>query len=131
MKFARPTHRRPAESVIPMINVVFLLLIFFLMSARMTPPQPIDVTPPTANADTQAAAETVLFMAADGQLYFGDAIGDAAFDAFVQTLCVDQCRGTEIGTLRADKQTSGAAVANLMTRLGQAGLTQIELVTLP
>jgi len=41
MEFARPRHRRPLEPIVPMINVVFLLLIFFLMSAQIRTPRPV------------------------------------------------------------------------------------------
>ena len=48
MEFA-PASRphTPRESVVPMINVVFLLLIFFLMTAQITAPTPVEVTPPS------------------------------------------------------------------------------------
>ena len=38
MEFSTPRMRRAAEPALPMINVVFLLLIFFLMSAQIAAP---------------------------------------------------------------------------------------------
>lgn len=46
MDFAPPKRRPRAESIVPMINVVFLLLIFFLMTAQIAPPDPFEVAPP-------------------------------------------------------------------------------------
>ncbi|MGR3522560.1 MAG: biopolymer transporter ExbD, partial [Paracoccus sp. (in: a-proteobacteria)] len=34
-----------------MINVVFLLLIFFLLTAQIAPAPPFDVTPPDSRSD--------------------------------------------------------------------------------
>lgn len=38
MQFDLPQRRSRPESVVPMINIVFLLLIFFLMTAQIAPP---------------------------------------------------------------------------------------------
>ncbi|NHX27772.1 biopolymer transporter ExbD, partial [Escherichia coli] len=46
MQFPQHPRRDRGENIVPMINVVFLLLIFFLMTAQIGPPAPIDVTPP-------------------------------------------------------------------------------------
>ena len=71
--------RRPArESIIPMINVVFLLLIFFLMTAEIAPPQPFAVTPPRASTAAPAARGVTLYISAGGQVGFRDRTGPAA-----------------------------------------------------
>ncbi len=44
MQFPDDTPRRGGDNLLPMINVVFLLLIFFLISAEMTPPEPFEVS---------------------------------------------------------------------------------------
>jgi periplasmic protein TonB len=46
MDFGSPPRRPRAESVVPMINVVFLLLVFFLMTATIAPPDPFASVPP-------------------------------------------------------------------------------------
>ncbi|MBL4543543.1 MAG: biopolymer transporter ExbD, partial [Rhodobacteraceae bacterium] len=55
MRLAAPRPTRPREPVVPMINVVFLLLIFFLMAAVIAPPEPFGVTLPRAAADDPPA----------------------------------------------------------------------------
>ncbi|MEM1152412.1 MAG: biopolymer transporter ExbD, partial [Pseudomonadota bacterium] len=37
MRLRAPDRKRRAENYVPMINVVFLLLIFFLMTAQIAP----------------------------------------------------------------------------------------------
>ncbi len=41
MDFRDPPRRKPEENLLPMINVIFLLLVFFLMAARLTAPNPL------------------------------------------------------------------------------------------
>ena len=49
MDFAPRRPARPArENIVPMINVVFLLLVFFVMTAQIAPPDPFDIAPPEA-----------------------------------------------------------------------------------
>lgn len=120
MRFAKP-HRRPLpESVVPMINVVFLLLIFFLMSARLAPPPPLDVALPHATAEDRAKEDSVLYLNAEG-IMMGDLRGDAAWLALAR-LAPDQML-----TLRADAALPGAEVAKTLARLAGLGIVHVEL----
>ena len=120
-----------------MINVVFLLLIFFLMTAQIAPPMPFDVTPPNAAAQGDPAeADLTLYLSADGDLGYRDVRGPAALDALQQTLaelCGTGACGDNRPTLilRADGAVEGALLARLMPQLAQAGFSQIQLVTVP
>ncbi len=138
MQFPDPPRRQPTGSIVPMINVVFLLLIFFLMTAQIAPPVPFEVAPPRVEAQGDPAeAEFTLYLGADGELAFLDANGPAALDALQQALA-DMCAFGDCAdtmphslTLRADGAVDGAAVARLMTQLAQTGFSQIQLVTVP
>lgn len=135
MQFTDPPRRKPSDSIVPMINVVFLLLIFFLMTAQIAPPVPFEVTPP--NVQTQgdpAEAELTLHLGAGGKLGYLEAQGPAALDALQQALG-DLCAsgacaaGAPALILRADGAVEGAALARLMPQLAQVGFSQIQLVT--
>lgn len=124
----RPPRR---ETILPMINVVFLLLIFFLISARLTPPEPFAVTVPEAAEGDPGEAPMTLFMDATGQLGFRDALGEeaalAALAAALDTAAVRDASPRVL--LRADKSVPGAAVAALLPKLGALGLSDVSLVT--
>lgn len=109
--------RRAGESVVPMINVVFLLLIFFLMSAVIAPPDALDVTPPTGTADERAEPGDALLMDAQGTLAFGTVVGDAALEAVPVGAVV----------IRADSAADGAALARVIARLAARGITDVTL----
>src|SRR5690606_8364618 len=81
MNFEPPPRPPQAESVVPMINVVFLLLIFFLMSAQLTPPDPFGVEPPVSAEGEPSAPPLILPVSAAGVVAFGEAEGEAALVA--------------------------------------------------
>ncbi|NIY73519.1 biopolymer transporter ExbD [Marivivens donghaensis] len=130
MKFAVTHRKQPLESVIPMINVVFLLLIFFLMSARMSPPEPVEVTPPQSSADDPADLDAVLYVGADGVAAYRDARDAEALTAYAAALCGGDCDGAA-ATLRADTGAPAVKIAALLTQLAGLGIADVELVTQP
>lgn len=119
---SRP-RRRPAENIVPMINVVFLLLIFFLMSAQITPPEPFAVTPPTSSAEGETPEPDTLYVSASGEMSYEGASGDAALSALTR-------RGTDAPlSLRVDAGLPATTLAALLTKLSAAGVTSTQLVT--
>lgn len=124
MDFARPNRKPRSESIVPMINVVFLLLIFFLMTAQIVPPEPFDVSPPASDASDPADGPLTLYLSATGELGFRNLRGDLALQALRQEWVHDSPV-----LLRADADVPAASLARLMPRLGQIGLTQVQLVT--
>ncbi len=52
MRLARPARRTPPETIIPLIDVVFFLLVFFMLIGRMDATAPFDVTPAVAVTGT-------------------------------------------------------------------------------
>ncbi len=125
---------RPRESVIPMINVVFLLLIFFLMTARIAPPEPFEVTPPEAEAESPAAAELVLYIGADGTLGFRERTGTDAVLAALRTRIDTACAGAPCAeppplSIRADAETPAASLAGILPKLTALGFAEAQIVT--
>lgn len=110
------------EPIVPMINIVFLLLIFFLMTASIAPPDPFDVLPPDAAIEADALPPQTLFVAADGTLAFEDARGEAVFAALADAL-------PEPLSIRADARLPAAELAALLPRLAASGVAQFDLVT--
>jgi len=126
MQFAPPRPaRRARENIVPMINVVFLLLIFFLMTAQITPPEPFDVTPPGSTSDAPADAPATLFVSANGTLAFHEVKGDAVFAALAN---LDKSDPLQI---RADATLKAVDLARLLPKLAAIGITQLALVTEP
>ena len=116
--------RRPrsaADSVVPMINVAFLLLVFFLMAAVIVPPEPLEVSPPEASTEADDVTQNVLVITAGGELALGQLRGEAVFDAL----------GDGALHVRADAGLEGTDLARILARLSEKGVTEVELVTIP
>lgn len=123
MDLSEPTRRRSGESIVPMINVVFLLLIFFLMTSQLATPAPFEVTPPEAQAEAQAEAEPILYVSRDGRIAFDGREGAQAIRALA-----GQRAGGGVIQLRADAGLEAARLAAILRDLSQAGLSRVELV---
>ena len=115
-----PRRRAPADAAVPTINVAFLLLIFFLLTARLAPPGALEVVPPEGDGAAPPEAR-VVELDADGTLAFGALRGDAALAAL----------GEGAVLLRADAGAPAALVAALLPRLTAAGAGPVELELRP
>lgn len=124
MDFSQPRRRQAAESVVPMINVVFLLLIFFLMTSELAPPEPVEVAPPVAEGAMADRAEDTLYLGEDGTFAYGELRGDAALAAFAAAT-------PGAGQVKADGGAEAAVLARAMRQLAALGLTSVTLVTVP
>ncbi len=126
MKFPSPPRRQSAESIVPMINVVFLLLIFFMMSATITPAPPFDLTLPTSEGAQEATEDvtpdTALYLHADGTAGFAGGVGDAAWAALA-----GQDASAPL-TVRADAGLAASSLAQTLARLSRMGRAQVNLV---
>lgn len=124
MKFEEDIRRKPSEPFVPMINVVFLLLIFFLMTAQIAPPEPFDLEPPETASGAEPGGEAVLHLSPEGIFAFAEMRGEeavaAAFDAAGDTPL----------KLRADAGMEAATLASALARLSSAGIAEVELVTM-
>lgn len=123
MRFAPDRPRRTRrEGVVPMINVGFLLLVFFLLVAEIAPPDPFAVTPPgVATPEPLVSGEGVLHVAGDGRLAYGAARGESVFAAL--------SAGEGGLTVRADRNLPAADLAALLGRIAAAGRGDVRLVT--
>lgn len=125
--------RRPdptEERILPLINVVFLLLIFFMLAGSLTVGEPFAVTAPASSSETRAIAEPRrLLMSRDGRLALDSAVMDEA--AVVAAIAAAVAADPELQVeLKADASVPGNRVVVLLEALRAAGLERVSLVTL-
>ncbi|MEM9762310.1 MAG: biopolymer transporter ExbD [Pseudomonadota bacterium] len=125
--FSDKPARSRGESIVPMINVVFLLLIFFLMTATLAPPDPFEVTPPRATGEENDGLLLRLHVSADGDLAFESARGDAVWPA----LAMSEAAAEGQLILRADGAAPATAIAALLERLAATGITRVDITAVP
>ena len=133
MKFSLDEDDRTDVSSTPLIDVVFLLLIFFMVTTTFNQHANLRVELPDASNAVQSNEETKVEVIIDknGQ-YFID--GTSLLDQQSRTLVtalgkVVKDRKTEKILIRADAQAPHQSVVSVMDAAGKLGLTQISIAT--
>lgn len=125
MDFSYAKPRRQSEPALPMINVVFLLLIFFLMSAQIVAPPPIEVSPPTTAQGEPPREDVRLHISADGTLALDSLRGSLVWGQLAQTTAPEAVSVL----IRADAALPAAQLARVMARLSGLGFGDVKLAT--
>ena len=122
-------------NVIPLIDVMLTLLMFFVLTATFDQTARLKVSLPQASEAAEAEPETGLTIQVDSDgRYFIDnnevlnPSVDTLKDALVQIAGDDRSRPVMI---RADAQTANQAVVTAMDALGQVGFTRLSIATTP
>ncbi|MGH8540280.1 MAG: ExbD/TolR family protein [Stenotrophobium sp.] len=129
MKLPRPP-RKPRTDVdmVPMINVAFLLLIFFVLTGAQNPARLAQITPPhsSAAAPDHADADAVQ-IAADGRASFEDA---ALTDAeLVPRIARWRAEHPDVPLqVQADARADAARVVGLLQSLRATGVSDVSLL---
>lgn len=131
MRFHPPRPKSDDERILPLINVVFLLLIFFMLAGRLSATDPFQVEPPRSAAEGPAAAqEAVVLLGADGRLALdGEVLERPALGQAVAHLLKDELATTI--RLKADGGAEAAEAVAVMELLRDAGVERLKLLTVP
>jgi biopolymer transport protein ExbD len=137
MNFKPEVRREQTESIVPMINVVFLLLIFFLMTSEIAQPEPFPVAPPAAASEEQADGIFTLFVNPKGEIAYQSITGEeaalASLKLELEQYCIEgRCSEDTLlppVLLRADANAPANIIARLMPKLGEIGFKETHLIT--
>jgi biopolymer transport protein ExbD len=131
MKLARPTKRQHPETIIPLIDVVFFLLIFFMLIGRMDATAPFNVTPATASTGTDMpGGGTTLSISADGQMALDGASINTTELLEALRIKVADTPATLV-RINAHKDAELRFVLPLVAQIETLGARDIELVVTP
>lgn len=119
------------DRILPLINVVFLLLIFFMVVGTLSATDPFAITPPRSiHGDPGDPKDVVLMIGADGQLALdGVVLETGALTASI-TDRMAGASGLEV-YVKADGAAEAAAVVGIMETLRAAGVERVRLLTVP
>lgn len=124
MRMQSPPRRKP-EPTIALINVVFLMLIFFMVAGSLAPPLSRDVTLVETRDLEGRAPPDALVILPDGTLnYRGDVLPDAA--AFVAALPEEE---RETVRIVPDRALDALDLVELTQELVAAGAGRVMAVT--
>jgi len=137
MKFATPVAEEVSINLTPLIDIVFLLLIFFMISTTFQRETELEIALPEASAKTQAlgvVSAAVLEIDSNGLYRLGTrADGKSSEMISVNPARLSETLGgisTKNGTttliIKADAKTSHQAVVRALDAAQKAGLKKIK-----
>ncbi len=133
MRFHQRRETRLEVDITPLIDVVFLLLIFFMVASTFDRQAVLRVQLPEASADAREEEPKSIVVTIDrqGRHYIGEqAVVNSELTtlraAFAQAAAG---RTDAVVILNADGKAPHEAVVRAMDAAGQAGLTQIRFAT--
>ena len=130
MEISRGPRRRNAdEAMLPLINVVFLLMVFFMIVGGMSVPDAIDLKPAQSQQLDDVDDDPLrLLVDREGRL----ALGRDVFEADQLASRIDPWRKAhphESLQLQADAQADAQYVVALLEQLRGLGIEQVVLLT--
>ena len=130
--------REAGIEITSLIDVVFLLLIFFMVSSNFVQKQGVSVTLPTTEAATASVSNAIEIVLDTSGTYFvaGEPVGDerdqllTALRSVVGSLDAQALLGQPI-EIRADASATHQSVVRALDVCATLGLVRVSLATLP
>lgn len=130
MRLKRPYARPEGEPIIALVDVVFFLLVFFLLVARLDASAPFEVMPPVAvTGDDMPGGGVTLSVGQDGVLAVdGDGVGADWLDRVAVRVAA---QGTDLIRINAHRDVALRHVLPLISALEEARLGRVVVVVTP
>ena len=130
--------REAGIEITPLIDVVFLLLIFFMVSSNFVQKQVVSVTLPTTEAATASVSNAIEIVLDTSGTYFvaGEPVGDerdqllTALRSVVGSLDAQALSEQPI-EIRADASATHQSVVRALDVCATLGLVRVSLATVP
>lgn len=118
------------ENTLPLINVVFLLLIFFILSGVVTNPELFEVSPPESISDHEPDQGPIqILLSKDGKLAHGqEAITKQQFQRIISH--AKQNNSDTLLQIKADQEVEMQKVFEIMEIIKTAQYDNFQLLTL-
>ena len=130
MRFDQDIPKDEPDTILPLINVVFLLLIFFIMTGALHAVDYFNVNPPSSSSEIQGSLDdTIILVGSDGRI----AIGNKEMDgADMQLAILDRLAANSgaVVRIKADGRVDAARVVEIMELIEAVGVGRVLLLTL-
>ncbi|HCO11516.1 MAG TPA: biopolymer transporter ExbD [Gammaproteobacteria bacterium] len=132
MKFKQVRRELPALNLTPLIDIVFLLLIFFMVTTSFSRETRLLVSLPEASGSAENATESieVLVDKEGGYAINGRRLVNAEVDSLVRGLELES--GGDVSllvVLVADAEVQHQSVVTAMEAIGRAGFASLSIAT--
>jgi biopolymer transport protein ExbD len=131
-RFRRATSRGESEgqlNLTPMLDVVFIMLIFFIVTATFIKQAGIDVTRPDAlTADRKPTISVIVAINAAGEIWIdNDRLDPTAVRAKIEQLHAENPRGGMV--IQADRGARTEQLIRVLEAARGAGVTDVAVAT--
>jgi len=132
VKFKQVRRELPALNLTPLIDIVFLLLIFFMVTTSFSRETRLLVSLPEASGSVENATESieVLVDKEGGYAINGRRLVNAEVDSLVRGLELESGGDTSLlVVLVADAEVQHQSVVTAMEAIGRAGFASLSIAT--
>ena len=132
MKFRQVRRELPALNLTPLIDIVFLLLIFFMVTTSFSRETRLLVSLPEASGSAENATESIEVLVDEegGYAINGRRLVNAEVDSLVRGLELES--GGDVSllvVLVADAEVQHQSVVTAMEAIGRAGFASLSIAT--
>ena len=130
MSFLRKPSEEPRIDLTPMVDVVFLLLIFFMISTTFVESPGISIKLPESSSQTidREPKEIKIYLSREGEIYYRDK--QITLDDYKMLLAEHQSAAANTTVLLlADQESRHGKVVTLMDYARDAGFVKLAIAT--
>ena len=121
MNFRKISYVSEKENIVPMINIVFLLLIFFLITSSLVP-RPVEIIErPFGLSDSNVEDPNYLFITGSSEIMYLGQTGEIAWDL------IKKSEPTTL-TIEADRNLAAKKFISLLNKLNDMNFLHLEMI---
>jgi len=133
MKIPREREKREMVNITPLIDVVFILLVFFMLAGAIERPDLIEVAPPASTSldftEADDPKDLIVLLDADGELFIDDELIMSDAELTRRISAVLAWRPDMLIHLKADADTEAVRMINAMEAMRLGGADYVVLIT--
>jgi len=121
------------DSLVPLINVVFLMLVFFMVAGQIRKADPIPIVPPTSMSENRPKSDpnVLIVVGADKRIYLDDNLVkiDAIKPYLEKKFAQSSNKEAFWVQIKADGSIPVEALRPVFSQIRLSGLTKVSLAT--
>ena len=127
--FYKKTNKNKLPNLVPLINIVFLLLIFFMLSGTLAKTDLFEVSPPKSNTSSSAEApELVILISDDSKIALDN---QPIKIKYLETILAKILENTNIEEIliKADGNAKAGILSTVIKHIRNVGIKRAAIVT--
>ena len=121
MNFRQISYANEKENIVPMINIVFLLLIFFLITSSLVPRPREIIERPFGLSDSNVQDPNYLFITSNSEIMYLGQSGEIAWNLIKENKL-------NTLTIEADRNLAADKFISLLNKLSAMNIPKLEMV---